>query len=61
MRVKNKRREQIGCVFSILCKAESAGILGITGLPDQYRRYDETVMEFVVNGSGDIFSLSSAL
>lgn len=49
-------------VCFLFCAEQKAPVFsGIFGLPDQYRRYDETVMEFVVNGSGDIFSLSPAL
>lgn len=61
MRVKKKRkRASRMCVF-YSAEQKAPVFSGIFGLPDQYRRYDETVMEFVVNGSGDIFSLSPAL
>lgn len=48
-------------VCFLFCAKQKAPVFsGIIGLPDQYRRYNETVMEFVVNGSGDISSLSAA-
>lgn len=58
-----KHEEESGYdMFLLFCAKQKAAVFsGIIGLPDQYWRCLETVMEFVVNGSGDICSLSPAL
>lgn len=55
------REGSAGDVCFLFCaKQKAAAFSGIIGLPDRYGRRDETVMEFVVDGSGDIFSVSPA-
>lgn len=58
---KQEEESEYDVCFLFCAKQKAPVFSGIIGLPDQYRCYDETVMEFVVNGSRDIFALSPAL
>lgn len=58
---KQEKESTDDACFLFCAKQKLPAFSGIIGLPDQYRHNDETVMEFVVNDSGDIFGFSHSV
>lgn len=59
---KDDERHKRDCVCFLFCAQQKVpAFSAIIGLPDQYRHDDETVMEVVVSGSGDIFCFSPSV